>query len=147
MAGIPRVVARIAFVACFGILLAWNIFLAFKLATDLRMNDFGRFYYSAQAFLQGQSIYGPRPLEVVQKAEVEGRQFGNMNPPHFHLLLLPFTFLPPKSALALWGLVSLVCLVSALRLSVREIGLELTPRSWWISVLGMLGFVGTSMVF
>ena len=67
-------------------LLVWNAYLAYELATDLRMNDFGRFYYTAVAFLQGQEMYGPRPAEVVQPSELRtGQQLGNLNPPHFHL--------------------------------------------------------------
>jgi hypothetical protein len=147
MTGIQHALSRVLFVICLGGLLAWNLFLAYKLATDLRLNDFGRFYYSAQAFLQGQDMYGSRPPEVAQKPEVGKQQFGNMNPPHFHLLLLPFTLFSSKSALALWGIVSVLCLVVSLRLSMWEIGFEFSSRHGWLGLLGMLGFVGTSTVF
>ena len=146
MMRLQRALSRILFLCCLGGLLAWNLFLVYKLATDLRLNDFGRFYYSAQAFLQGQDMYGPRPPEVAQASELDGPQLGNMNPPHFHLLLLPFTLVSPKSALVLWGIVSLLCLALVLRVTLQESGVELTSRCRWFGILGILGFAGTAMV-
>jgi alpha-1,2-mannosyltransferase len=69
-----------------------------------------------------------------------------MNPPHFHLLLLPLTLLPPKVALGLWGIASFLCLFVSLRVIAREARLELTLRQRWLRSLGVLGFTGTSMV-
>jgi hypothetical protein len=127
--------------------LLWNVFLVYKLATDLRMNDFGRFYYSARAFLHGQDMYGPRPVEVAQTSELGGQQFGNMNPPHFHLLLFPFTLFSPLVALCLWGAASFLCLWISLRVIAREISFSLpTRRQWWFMVIGALGFTGTNMI-
>ena len=33
--------------------------------THLHMNDFGKFYYSAQFFLQGQDMYAPSPATEI----------------------------------------------------------------------------------
>src|SRR5688572_20635915 len=76
--------------------------------TKMHMNDFGKFYYSTRLFLEGQDMYGVSPATGIEVAENEVRQFWNMNPPHFHLLLLPLARLPPIPAFAVWGGLSLV---------------------------------------
>ena len=76
--------------------------LARNMAGELQMNDFGKFYYSSRAFLDGTDMYGPNPATAVPVTHAETRQFWNMNPPHFHLLILPLARLPPLVALALW---------------------------------------------
>ncbi len=135
-----HIVMTIVFVG----LLAWNMLLVSRLATSLRMNDFGRFYYSAAMFWQGKDMYGSRSENIdLIPGLLQG---GNMNPPHFHLLLLPLALLSPKSALVLWGVISLLCLLTSLRIIAREAILSLTPRQRWVGGLGLLGFSGTAMV-
>src|SRR6266571_2823872 len=127
-----------------GGLVVWNALLFYTMAQH-HMTDFGTFYYSAVTFLQGQDMYGPSAATL---AGVGGliQHFGNMNPPHFHLLLLPLALLPAGLALALWSVASLLSLVASSRLIVREVGLELTPWQWRLGVLGLLSFIGTAGV-
>jgi hypothetical protein len=75
--------------------------LVYLRVTTLHRNDFGKFYYSAVAFVQGQNMYGLNPATFVQVSETHHQQFWNMNPPYFHLLL-PFALLTPEVALTLW---------------------------------------------
>lgn len=127
-----------------GIFIVWNLLAIYTLIIDPHYNDFGRFYYSASAFLDGHAMYGPKPRETVQLGESLGPQFGNLNPPHFHLLLLPVAFFSPAFALVFWGILSLFSLVASLYLIIKESGLELSPQMRRVSVLALLGFVGTS---
>jgi hypothetical protein len=111
------------------------------------MNDFGRFYYSALACLQGNDMYGPRPAEFAQVPELQlGRQFGNMNPPHFHLVVLPFALFSPLVALSGWGILSGMCLVWSLRVVAKESALVISRSWWWLVVVGFLSFTGTQMM-
>jgi alpha-1,2-mannosyltransferase len=128
-------------------LVTWNLFLLYLLTVSWQFNnDFGRFYYSASAFLQGHDIYGLWPSDIAPKAALPELQHGNLNPPHFHLLLLPLMGFPPLWTLALWGIASLISLFASLRLIVKEVALPLTPRLWRMGVLSLLGFSGTGMV-
>src|SRR5438034_3272694 len=126
-----------------GGLVVWNALLFYSMAQH-NMTDFGKFYYSAVTFLQGQDMYGPSAATLAGELQVQ--HFRNMNPPHFHLLLLPLALLPAGLALALWSVASLLSLVASSRLVVREVGLELTPWQWRLGVLGLLSFIGTTSV-
>ena len=88
------------------------------------MNDFGKFYWSTRQYLGGGDLYATNPATLIEVAEGEWRQFTNMNPPHFHLLLVPLALLPPAVALASWMLGGLAsCLLSGW-LVVREVRLS-----------------------
>src|SRR2546427_3949261 len=124
-----------------GGLVVWNALL-FCVMVQHNMTDFGKFYYSAVAFLQGQDMYGSSAAALAGMKELR-----NMNPPHFHLLLLPLALLPAGLALALWGVASLLSLLISVRLIVREVGLALTPWQWRLGGVGLLSFIGTAGVF
>ena len=70
--------------------LLYYLLLSSFMMKRLNMNDFGKFYYSTQLFLAGEDMYGPTPATAIPISETESRQFLNMNPPHFHLLMVPF---------------------------------------------------------
>ena len=128
-------------------LVAWNTGLIYIMAVKLGMHDFARFYYSALAFWQGQDMYGPRPPEFTQIPErLEKRQFGNMNPPHFHLLMLPLALLPPFLALGVWGLLNGGCLYWSWKIIKSESKISLSASHCWMIALGFLSFVGTHLV-
>jgi len=107
------------------------------MAGALAMNDFGRFYYSSQLHLNGEDMYGPSPATEISLGE-ERRQLWNMNPPHFHLMVLPLALLPPIQALAGWIVMNLIALLVAARIVVRELVLRITlSRVLW----ALLGFL------
>src|SRR2546425_5040608 len=124
-----------------GGLVVWHALLFYEMAQH-NATDFSQFYYSAVAFLQGQDMYGPSAATLAGVKELR-----NMNPPHFHLLLLPLALLPAGLALTLWGVAGLLSVLASLRLIVREVGLALTPWQWRLGVLGLLSFIGTEGVF
>jgi len=130
--------------------LLWSIALAFliwclaiyaamasHMFVETNMNDFGRFYYSARAFLDDGDMYGPSPATTASIGSPQ--QLWNMNPPHFHLLILPLARLSPLYALLLWSISGAVALAVSLRVVARELALRWTPSgaAWtiWASIV------------
>jgi hypothetical protein len=132
------------------VLAAWNLTYAYVVMTTLHFNDFGKFYYSAVAFREGRDLYAPSPATLVPVARpgqpAQTKEFLNMNPPHFHLLVLPLAGLKPSSALAIWAIASLASLVATLKLVGRALAIRLTPVQQALALLGFLGFAGTTTV-
>jgi hypothetical protein len=126
------------------LLLLWNVGLFCCLLVGMPQNDFCRMYYTAHAFWQGEDMYGRNPATPAKLDEDNSIDLWNLNPPHFHLLLLPLGALPPEAALACWWAMNFLCLCLCLRWIVREAGLELTPRARQLGLVALLGFSGTS---
>lgn len=135
-----------ALAAVSGVLLIWNGLLVYQMATTLHMNDFGKFYYSARAFLDGQDMYEPTPPTLIPVGDGRYFTFLNLNPPHFHLPLIPLALLPPELALAVWGAASLVALAASLLLIGGTVGLRPTPVRVLAVLAAALGFSGTGAV-
>jgi hypothetical protein len=112
--------------------------LASLMATELHMNDFGKFYYSTMSFVEGGDMYGPSPATRIQFTAMESREFLNMNPPHFHLLTLPLAAVGPLTALWLWTIASVAALVASLRVVARELRIVWTPARIGVAVIGTL---------
>src|SRR5947209_3735552 len=107
---------------------------------ELHMNDFGKFYYSARAFLDGADMYAPSPATNLRFENAPDIQYLNLNPPHFHLLVLPFARLPPDAAGTLWIAVSIFALLISLMLIRREIGGTWTPVGALVAIFVILAF-------
>jgi hypothetical protein len=140
--------AALGGVVLLGVVL-WLVFYAATgrmMVTRMHMNDFGRFYYSARLFLDGQDMYGASPATPVVVAPGVTHGFLNMNPPHFHLLLLPLALLSPGQALLIWTLASLLSLSLCLFLIVRELGLRLNAARVLWGLLATLTFAATGTV-
>jgi hypothetical protein len=102
----------------------------------LHMNDFGKFYYSARAYLDAGDMYAPTVATSIPLPKGDTRQFLNMNPPHFQLLMVPVATLPPSTALGVWWGLSLICAGVTIALISRELGLRWTPsRALWATAL------------
>jgi Glycosyltransferase family 87 len=132
-------------------LLGWNVALVLVMERGLVRSDFGKLHASAQAHLAGRDMYdlGPATLSPVRGMTDEMLhyiQFLNLNPPHFHLILLPLASLPGRWALAVWGIVSLICLALSLRLIARESDITLTPWRRQLAALALLSFAGMGAV-
>ena len=93
---------------------------------ELHMNDFGKFYYSAQYYLEGRNMYGASPATLIPVDTTESRHFWNLNPPHFHLLILPFAMLAPGTAVIAWSVVNLLALALAAALIVKELQIRIS---------------------
>jgi alpha-1,2-mannosyltransferase len=132
-------------------LLGWNVALVLVMERGIARSDFGKLHASARAYLAGRDMYdlGPATLSPVRGMTGEVLhyiQFLNLNPPHFHLILLPLAPLPPRWALVVWGIVSLGCLALSLRLIAREAGIALTPWRRRLAALALLSFAGLGAV-
>ncbi len=103
-----------------GELLLWNSYLAYVMVSGLQMNDFGKFYYSAVAYLNGGDLYGPNLATLHQLDGPHLRHFWNLNPPHFHIPLLGLALLRPGFAMAVWGIMSLASLALSWILIIKE---------------------------
>jgi hypothetical protein len=126
------------------VLVVWNALLVYVLLNGLPQNDFCRMYYTARAFWQGEDMYGWNPATPARLNDDVVIDLWNMNPPHFHLVLLPIAVLPREAALAFWWAINVLCLGAASRWIVRELGIEPTPRVRQLGLLVLLAFTGTN---
>src|SRR4026208_187161 len=117
----------VVLIALSTVALVFDMLLARVMIERLHMNDFGKFYYSTRAFLDRQDMYAPSPATDLQFEEAPGLQYLNMNPPHFHLLVLPFAVMPPNTAVVSWMAANVFALIVALLLIAREINMRWTP--------------------
>jgi alpha-1,2-mannosyltransferase len=95
-------------------------------------SDFRILREATEQFWTGQSLYALRAPH------------GNLNPPHFHVVLIPFTWLTPRAAFIVWTAVNLMALAISLLLILRELGCRLSfPQQVWLAI-GALLFAGTA---
>jgi hypothetical protein len=107
-------------------------------------NDFGRTFLSAVAFVQGHEMYGMNESIPWELEDGTILDLWNLNPPHFHLLLLPLVWLPIGVAQILWLSANAAGGYFAFRLIAREAQLTFTPDQRQLVLLGLLGFIGTA---
>jgi hypothetical protein len=113
----------------------------------LHMNDFGKFYYSARAFSEGTDMYAPSPATDLRFKEAPELQFLNMNPPHFHLIVMPLAKLTPQFAVIMWIGLSVLGLVMSVLVIGREVRLAWTPMRMLAAAAAILAFAGTQSFF
>ena len=131
------------------VILLWLLFdaaIVQMMTTKLHLNDFGKFYYSARYFLDGTDMYAPSPGTTLPFVDGGTHQYLNMNPPHFHLLILPFARLDPNTAFALWSLLGLAGLMWTVWLVTRELRLRWTVANSLWAVLGFVACSSTSAI-
>jgi Glycosyltransferase family 87 len=112
---------------------AWLIYVGIyvRLGTLLvarpESNDFTILYYTARMLIDGRPMYGDLPSTY--GLDWSQPSLGNLNAPHFQLLMLPFALLAYGPALIAWGALNLLLVVASLRAIVRELEIPLTvPR-------------------
>lgn len=115
--------------------LLWNSMLL-GIMQRLHLNDLGKFYYDARAFLAGDPMYEPSPATLVPVTETASQQLLNLNPPHFHLAVLPVAWLDPPTVLVVWLVTGLLALGISLLAATRELGLR--PSSPTVLVGGLV---------
>ena len=128
------------------VVVAWNAHKAHDMVTLLDFGDFRIFHRAAESYLAGGSMYPLERHSVVAGGRTITYDRPNLNPPHFHLLLLPLALLPVGAALAVWAAASVTSLLVCLRLIVRASGLTLSPLLAMRGVVWLLAFIGTSAV-
>jgi hypothetical protein len=130
------------FAICVGFI-AWYALITRTMIERLAMNDFGRFYYSARLFLDGSDMYGPSPATLVSLPSGWMQQFWNMNPPHFHLLILPLALLSPVPAFTVWACASVAGLAISVAVVLKELRVPVTlTGAAWAAAAG-LAFAAT----
>jgi hypothetical protein len=125
----------------------WDAMLV-RFMVSLQMNDFGRFYYSARAFLAGTDMYAPSMATQLGAGQLpDAQQLLNLNPPHLHLLLLPLARLSPNVALTLWMIASVFALVLSILVIARELEFVPTPKRVLLVALAVLTCSASQAVF
>ena len=108
---------------------------------DPSSSDFTILYYTARMVADGLPMYGESPARY--GVSWAAGHLGNLNPPHFQILLAPLAWLPYGQALLAWVAVSLACLVAALVVIVRELGVPFTwtrLAGWGAVTIGLAPF-------
>ena len=131
------VVSVIGLAVLCAIAFLWDVVLI-NVMISLHNNDFGKFYFSTRSFLAGENMYAPNPATDLGVGKAAGLQFLNMNPPHFHALLVPLAILPPAQAVSIWMVGSVFALVLAILLILRELQIEITAKRLLMMTLACL---------
>src|SRR5262249_19158974 len=74
-------------------------------------------------------------------------QYLNLNPPHFHLLILPFARLPLDQAGLVWMGLSVFALIVSILLIAHELGIVWSPFRALATTCATLAFAGTQAFF
>jgi hypothetical protein len=98
----------------------------FRIAIDQHGNDFGKFYYATRGWLEGASFYTPN-LATNMRVGDRWIQLLDLNPPHFHALVLPFVRLPLAPAFVLWSIANAAAATAAIAIAVAVLGVR--PRA------------------
>jgi hypothetical protein len=108
---------------------------------DPSSSDFTIFYYTARLVADGLPMYGESPARY--GVTWAAGHLGNLNPPHFQILFVPLAPLSYGEALLVWVAISFACLVGALALVVRELGVPFSWRrlvAWGAFTVGLAPF-------
>jgi alpha-1,2-mannosyltransferase len=92
-------------------------------------------------------MYAASPATDLRFEKAVGLQLLNMNPPHFHLLVLPLAPLPPIVAVTVWMTASVLALAVSLALVAREVTFDWTPTRLLVVALASLVFSSTQAFF
>src|SRR3954447_6042874 len=139
-------VASIALTALAVILCLWNLYLISFLAYFMKGNDYCRMHNTAAAYWHGGDMYGWNIAVPAKFHDSTSINLWNMNPPHFHLVLLPFSLLSWQAGLTLWFMVGTFCLIYTLHRIARELDYPFTARRREVGLVALLGFTGTTSV-
>jgi hypothetical protein len=93
--GTLRYFAGLATISVMAFWLGYQGLLVRQMFTTLHMNDFGKFYYATRLHLADRNMYGPTAATSIPVAPGERHDFWDMNPPHFHLVVVPLAHLRP----------------------------------------------------
>ncbi len=111
----------------------------------LHGNDFGKFYYAAQQWREGLSLYAASPATRMPAGE-GFQEFLDMNPPHFHLVVLPLVGLSVETAGLLWMVVNAAAAWLAAVLIFRELGIRLNRWDVLPIAVGILACAATGAI-
>ena len=109
-------------------LLAYN-YVLLRSAQAVHWNDFGKFYYATQNWESGSSLYAPTIATGMWMGSF-WLQFLDMNPPHFHLLLVPLAKLSLQTSALIWLVVNLATAIASIAIVLRELQLRVARVHW-----------------
>ncbi|MEQ1911673.1 MAG: glycosyltransferase family 87 protein [Vicinamibacterales bacterium] len=109
-------------------LLAYNYVLLLN-ARAVHWNDFGKFYYATANWESGKSLYAPTVATAMWMVS-SWRELLNLNPPHFHLLLLPLANVSLEASARIWLVANALAATASIALVVRELKLRVAPTYW-----------------
>ena len=121
-------------------LLAYNFVLLLN-ARAIHWNDFGKFYYAIGNWESGRSLYAPTVATAMWMVS-SWRELLNLNPPHFHLLLLPLAHVSLEASARIWLVANALAATASIALVVRELQLRIAPPYWL--PLGCLGLASVA---
>ncbi len=107
----------------------------YRVLRDLHFNDFGKFYYGAQHWRDGASLYGPTVATLIPLDRGRAEHFWNLNPPHFHLVIWPLLALPIPVAHAIWMSVNVLAVVAAVRAILKATGQQIGGIVWVVIIV------------
>lgn len=114
---------------------------------DGQLCDFGHFYYAAADWRTGNGgLYEPN---VASPRVINGQQFEltNVASPSWHLLVLPFTFIPSGIAFALWVTCNIAAWMWSLHICVSQWTLRVDQRWHPLIALGIVSSTLTAGAF
>ena len=137
-------VAKLSFfLPIFTLLIFFNSFLLYVTLTELGKRDFARFFNSAVAYLHDGNMYGPTPATLIRWSEIYAEHLWNLNPPVFHLLLLPLAHFSLETSFAIWAVSSLMAFFLSVRILSQELEVSLTLDQVGLVIVCILAFSGT----
>ena len=98
-------------------------------AQAVHWNDFGKFYYATQNWESGSSLYAPTIATGMWMGSF-WLQFLDMNPPHFHLLLVPLAKLSLETAARIWLVANLATAIASIAVVFHELRLRVARVHW-----------------
>jgi hypothetical protein len=105
-------------------------------AEEVYFGDFGRFYYSTEQAVGGGEMYGPVPASYRAPAHAL-RQQTDLNPPHFHVALLPLVSLSLPTAWRVWQALGLMALAWSAWATMRHLHLRVTPKRAYVIAVAL----------
>lgn len=141
-------ISRFALIMLVLIAVTWDFLLGYTtlIGFDVNIQDFGRFYFATQAFINGQDMYGPTQGTLIPMTPLYAEHLWDLNPPHFHLLFYPLIVFSPHQALAIWASISILAFFFCCYLVISELRISLSLYHWGIVLLAILAFSATGFL-
>lgn len=141
-----RVMFGLVVVALVWTWLGYHAGQARQMFVQVHMNDFGKFYYATRLYLAGQPMYGPTPATTIEVNSVAVQNFWDLNPPHFHLIVLPLALLPSGLAFGVWTALNLAALVASLLAIARVLRIPWSRRVILWTTIAVVVLSPTGMI-
>jgi len=112
--------------------------------TAMHTQDFGKLFNTTTSLLNGRyDGYINSFATLVLISRYKYCYLFNMNPPHFHILLIPISFFNIYSAFYIWTFINFMCLIISLILIIKETRIKITFFRSFLIFFGVLIFAST----